>query len=154
MANWCNNIVIFTGSEDKIKEITNAFLELEDKSREEGVLIGSVEEYIFDIYVSQDGMFSYQTKWSPNVSDIETLAKQYGLDFNMEFTEEGCQIYGESNSIDGLVTTEVLKDECWDMFEYDDEEDIYMYDGESYEVMDEILELLFKDENNIKEIHY
>lgn len=147
MANWCYNVVQFSGDEQKIKEIDALFNEMSEREKQarEGQLPPFVEAdtgYMFDIYV-QDGYISYETKWVPNTAVLVQIADHFQTGFIHEYQEPSMYIYGEATYQEGELSDVSLDDEDINRFHYED--DIgYVYEGETYESDMEIMELLLE----------
>ncbi|OYD43649.1 DUF1281 family ferredoxin-like fold protein [Sphingobacterium cellulitidis] len=147
MANWCYNVVQFSGDEQKIKEIDALFNEMSEREKQarEGQLPSFVEAdtgYLFDIYV-QDGYISYETKWAPNTDVLVQIADHFQTGFIHEYQEPGMCIFGEATYQDKELVDISLDDNDLELFHYED--DIgYVYEGQTYESDVEIMELLLE----------
>ena len=79
MANWCNNTVVFEGTDEAIEQITQLFKSMADKEQKEDC--GQLPDFVQDTHgdyfynISQDnesvGVFQYETKWSPNTQAVK-----------------------------------------------------------------------------------
>jgi hypothetical protein len=157
MANWCNNQIYFTGEESKVKEVKALFIEMQKtgiKTNQGQIpffIKEVVQDWFFDIYANQDDdQISYSTKWSANTEDCILIAKHYGLNFELNYQEAGNNIYGKSVYTAGNdeAANYDLSNDYFEMYEFDEDNDIYKYEGEEYECEDDILEILFEKEFN------
>lgn len=150
MANWRNNTVVFEGKPEAIEQIQQLFQMMKSKEEKEkqGQLPDFVPDtnggYFFNIYwnESDEGVFQYETKWSPNLEIIQKIAKQYKVNFIQDYEELGNMVYGRATFSDGIVTDIYLEDEDFANYHYDEETDNYHFEGEIYESDYEILETL------------
>jgi hypothetical protein len=154
MPNWCNNFTSFKGSSDKIEALTNAINKAAytEERYKEGQAIHSEnvkKGYFFFIVKDEpneiaDGTeFSirYMTKWSPNLEDLAILCKEYGLDAETEFDEDSCEVYGTAKVYsDGTYNVTYVEQEFLDVIEWSEEDELYYYNGEEYEVKQEIID--------------
>jgi len=150
MPNWCSNYTTFKGSKENIEALNNAInkaIERETADKQ-GQAIHSSEVkdgYFFDLYNNgiehEELTIFYETRWSPNLDDLAVLCKEYGVDAETEFNESGCQVHGTAKVYsDGTYTDEYVEQEFLDSIEWDEETNLYIYDGVGYEVMHEIIE--------------
>jgi hypothetical protein len=157
MANWCNNQIYFTGEESKVKEVKSLFIEMQklcnqtNEGQKPFFIKEVVKDYFFDIYAydDDDEQISFSTKWDANTEDCILIAKHYGLNFELNYQEPSNNIYGKAIYTAGKEAMNYnLSDKYFDMYEFDDENDIYKYEGEEYECEEDILEKLFNLEFN------
>src|SRR5690606_21543339 len=150
MANWCSNTVVFEGRPEAITAIQEVFQIM--KNKEETSEQGQLPDFIiednggcfFNIYWNEDdeGVFQYETKWSPNIEVIRLIADRYGVEFTQEYEEMGNGIYGKATYSEGILHDTALTDEDLEQFHYNEETDHYHFEGEEYESDSEILEML------------
>jgi hypothetical protein len=150
MPNWCSNYTTFKGSKENIEALNNAInkaIERETAERQAQTIHSSEvkEGYFFDLYSNgiEHGELTifYDTRWSPNIDDLAVLCKEYGVDAETEFNEPGCQVHGIAwVYADGTYKDEYVEQEFLDSIEYDITTDLYTYNGEEYEVFEEIIE--------------
>ena len=152
MPNWCNNWVTCTGSAEAITNLKN-ILEKHVPLRGEGTDFGflSIKEgYFFDIYVGDHEptmlTFSYETKWSPNLSDLAEFCMQLGVSASCEYSEGGMEIYGfaQIDSNGEIISKDDVPTEFLKLIEYDDNTFNYVYNGEKFELIEEIIESHYK----------
>ena len=145
MPNWCMNYLTVSG--ERSGEFKELLKSLEDASATEGqvpdfINKDDVDGYFFDIYVDDYGV-SYQTKWSPNINVLIKCAEHFGIDFEVDYEEGGNLLYGQYKYEDGVLYGRELDTlECtWG----DDENgEFYVYNGESYECVTEITDMLLE----------
>lgn len=150
MANWCSNTVVFEGKPEAIIAIQEVFQMMKNKEEtsEQGQLPDFINEdnggYFFNIYWNEgdEGVFQYETKWSPNTEVVRLIADRYELKFSQEYEEMGNGIYGKATYSDGILDDTALTDEDLEQYQYDEETDRYHFEGEEYESDSEILEML------------
>lgn len=150
MANWCSNTIVFEGKPEAITAIQEVFQIM--KNKEETSEQGQLPDFIiednggcfFNIYWNEDdeGIFQYETKWSPNIEVIRLIADRYGVEFTQEYEEMGNGIYGKATYSEGILHDTALTDEDLEQFHYNEETDHYHFEGEEYESDSEILEML------------
>ena len=152
MANWCNNTVVFEGKPEAIEQIQQLFQMMKSKEEKEkqGQLPDFVPDtnggYFFNIYWNdgEEGVFQYETKWSPNLEIVQKIAEHYKVDFIQDYEELGCLIYGRATFADKLLTDIYLEDEDFEKFQFDQETDTYHFEGKEYNSDCEILETLLE----------
>lgn len=152
MANWCSNTIVFEGKPEAITGIQELFQTMKNKeeSEEQGQLPEFVLDdnggYFFNIYWNEgdEGVFQYETKWSPNIEIVQKIAEYYQVDFGQDYEEISNLVYGRATFSDKLLTDTYLKDEDFEQYHYDEETDIYHFESEEYESDSEILETLLE----------
>ena len=152
MANCCNNTVVFEGSEEAIKQIQQLFRVMKEKEEktEEGQLPDFSNDinggYFFNIYWSEgdEGVFQYETKWSPNTEVLRNIAEQYKVNFIQDYEEMGNLVYGRASYQNGILDDVCLSDEELETYLFDEETDTYHFEGETYDSEYEILETLLE----------
>ncbi len=146
MANWCTNYVEYKGEEANISSLLKELRELEKENKKTGLGVRPSEEgdlqYMFDLYVTE-GFFSFESKWVPANDSLKFLAKKYQVTIINRYSEPGCMIFGQWTS-DGETEEDVwLTDEEWELAVPGDEDhSYYTYEGEEYEVQEEILDII------------
>ena len=152
MANWCSNTVVFEGNEETIQQIQQLFQTMKEKEEqtERGQLPNFITDenggYFFNIYWNEGdiGMFQYETKWSPNIEVVQKIAENYKVNFIQDYEEMSNLVYGRTTFSDKLLTDIYLENEDFGQYEFDEETDIYHFEGEVYESDCEILETLLE----------
>jgi len=152
MANWAQNWVNFSGEETQIKKVNAMFKAMHEKEIEtnEGQLPPFMtepkEDYFFEIYEDDSETISYATKYTPNILDLVEIANHFDLNFKVSYEESGCNLFGKAIFTAGNSEAKCydLDDSDFDLFHYDDEADMYVYEGETYECESDILETLFE----------
>lgn len=150
MANWCYNRISFTGSEENLQKVIELFSQLREKEQKEQcgqkADFNTKDEWFFSIYVEETDYISFESKWSPCIENITEIAKKFDLNYEYQFEECGNCVFGKAVYTSGNEEAEILdlSDEDFDLFMYDDEEDIYIYNGENYESDFEILENIWE----------
>lgn len=150
MANWCSNTVVFEGNPETIEQIQQLFKSMAEKEKQENC--GQLPDFItkdnggwfFEIYQSDTSVLNYQTKWVPNIEIVRAIAEHYNVDFTQEYEELGCCIYGRAIFTNGILTDTHLKYEDFGNFDFDEETNICLFEGEKYESEYDILEILLE----------
>ncbi|MGC4129006.1 MAG: hypothetical protein QM564_05460 [Bergeyella sp.] len=162
MANWCSNTVVFEGTPETTEQIKWLFQTMAKKQEKEncGQLPDFVNRenggYFFDLCFdnAETGVFQYQTKWSPNIEIVKEIAEHFKVDFVQDYEELGNLIFGRAIFENNELTDIYLEDEDFDQFQYDDEKDQWIFEGNIYGSDFEILEILLerKIENHFNTI--
>lgn len=156
MANWCQHWLSFQGEESKIKEVVAMFQAMEQKGKEtnEGQKPDFIQEvkqdYFFDIYTDESEIVSYNTKWSPNLEDIIEIANHLDLNFECTYQELGENIFGKAVFTAGNSEAKIydLESSDFDLYSFNQDKDIYSYQGEESESEEDILMQIFKEKFN------
>lgn len=148
MANWSNNIVEFTGEPKKLEEIEllfNSMASLENQTSR-GQLPSFVQAdlgYLFNTY-TDGGIIYYDNKWVPNTEILVQVADQYYVGFVHEYSELAMGIFGQAIYQQGILADVSLDHEDFTRFEYDHDQEVYTFEGNSFESEIEVLELLLE----------
>ena len=149
MANWCSNIIEFTGDAQQLESLKSLFddMALKEKETRHGQLpdfiAGEQGGYFFET-AWENHILHYETKWSPNIDIVTEIADRYGVDFTYSYSEPGMCIFGEATYKDGLLTDIYLDDQDYEQINYDEEREEYQFEGETYDSDYEILETLLE----------
>lgn len=146
MANWCSNIIQFEANASTMQNLADLFTAMAAKEIKEGCgqlpsFIQTGDGYLFDIRW-EDGVLYYATKWGPNPEVIQAIAAHFNIDGSHFFEESMMQVYGEITYTAGVVIVTALEPEDYELFSYDEETDMYHFEGETYESDSDILEIL------------
>ena len=152
MANWCSNMVVFEGNPEAIEQIQQLFqtMKAREEKEEQGQLPDFVPDtnggYFFNIYWNDGdkGIYQYETKWSPNIEVLKTIAEQYQIGLIQNYEEMGNLVYGRATFSDKLLTDIYLEDEDFGNYQFDQETDTYHFEGKDYDSDCEILETLLE----------
>ena len=152
MANWCSNTVVFEGNPEAIEQIQQLFQTMKgrEEKEEQGQLPDFVPNtnggYFFNIYWNDGdkGIYQYETKWSPNIEVLKTIAEQYQIGLIQNYEEMGNLVYGRATFSDKLLTDIYLEDEDFGNYQFDQETDTYHFEGKDYDSDCEILETLLE----------
>lgn len=157
MANWCNNILTFEGTEKQIQEVDAIFQKMIDKEKQEerGQLPNFIKDgntYFFSIDKQSEGVYRYETKWTPNLDEVCQIAEKLGItDFVHEYDELNCLIFGKAISTNGNLINYQLENKDFEKYELNEDECTYTFAGEIYQSEWEILDILLEDKiNNTK----
>ena len=152
MANWCSNMVVFEGNPEAIEQIQQLFQTMKgrEEKEEQGQLPDFVPNtnggYFFNICWNDGdkGIYQYETKWSPNIEVLKTIAEQYQIGLIQNYEEMGNLVYGRATFSDKLLTDIYLEDEDFGNYQFDQETDTYHFEGKDYDSDCEILETLLE----------
>lgn len=152
MANWCSNTVVFEGRPEAITAIQEVFqmMKKKEETSEQGQLPDFITEddsgYFFNIYWTEgdEGVFQYETKWSPNIEIVQKIAEYYQVNFVQDYEEMSNLVYGRATFSDKLLTDIYMEDEDFDNYQFDEETDTYHFEEEDYVSDCEILETLLE----------
>lgn len=150
MANWCFNSVTFSGSESNTNKVIELFNQLHKQEKKEqcGQKPDFVQgdNYFFNIVINEDINIQFESRWSPIISELVEIAKEFDLDFESTYEENGNLIFGKAIYKSGNEEAEILNltDADFNLFDYDEEKDTYIYNGEEYESDFEILENIWE----------
>lgn len=151
MANLCSNYVVFEGNQKAIRDINALFQYM--KEQEEATGHGQLPEflseedgYFFELYWNEDDLDSYQytTRWAPNMQVLQQIAMHFNVGFTLEYEEMGCLVYGKARFSGGVLTDIWLENEDFDAYLWDEREDTYQFEGETYYSQWDILDILLE----------
>ena len=151
MANWCYNIVTFDNSSvpEQLKHLFETLREKCEKEQQGQLpdFIQNGERYMFSINWDNDTV-SYETKWSPNFEEMKQIADYYKTEFNYYYEELGNLVYGVARYENGILTDTFLDNSDFDLFNQIEDEDKWMFEGQTYESEFDILEILLERKQN------
>ncbi len=151
----CNNHVTCTGSAaniTKFKKVLQDGIEYMRTFHQATSLGVDIEEgYFFDLYINDQEkptelVFTYDTKWAPNLKDLANVAKNAKLDMVCEYCECSFDIYGKA-TIDrhGFVNDDEVPSDFLDLIEYSDDDGWYTYDGTEYETIGDVIDERYEE---------
>lgn len=147
MPNWCSNFIL-TGNQD-VKDVFEELIKNQAESGNGETLDWFEDDrYLFDIYIEGDCIY-FSTKWSPALKTGEALAKLFNTEIVLGYDEPGNLVYGKAifNS-KGEIKDYYLSDLDFNKYDYDEDKDCYIYEGEEYESDYEIKEILLEKRIN------
>lgn len=142
MANWCSNHLHATGGNVVgLHELLESARKYTLEKHEGWNMFG--DRYLFDFYRNGD-QWDFETRWSPPIEEIFTIARTLGVSIEMDYVELGCCIYGRMSydHTTGEVIDICLDDSDFDRVSYDDETDTYRFNDEVYDSEYEPLEIM------------
>ena len=153
MANWCRHWVEFSGEKDAVEKILNVFREMEKEQMglanfglKPDFLNGIEQDFFYDIQVDDENkVVVYDTKWAPNMLDLEAIAVHCGVNFIADYEELGSSVFGKSILTDAGIVEYDLEGEDFEKYTEDEEYGFYVLDGEDYECETDVLEKLFEN---------
>ncbi len=148
MPNWCSNTVQFDGKPSQLEKIQRLFEGLEKKEQLENCgqlpdFIKADSGYFFNTRW-EEGTLYYETRWSPNSDILVSIADKFTVNFTHDFEEPGNLIFGRIEYRDKLITLVELDSNDFDLYEYDEENDNWIFEGQIYESDYEIKEILLE----------
>jgi hypothetical protein len=153
MANWCSNVVSFEGKPATIRNIRKLFNRMAKKQQRENKgqlppFIKTEQGWFFDIRF-EDNVLYYETKWAPNTDVLVQIANRYRVGFTHDYEERGCLVFGRSIYEQGNLSDIFLDSEDYSLYEYDEEKDEWLFEGDRYDNDYEILETLLERKFNV-----
>lgn len=155
MANWCNNKVMFTGVQDsliKVETLFQTMIENESKGNIGQIpqFIESKDGYFFEIYQddTEECTFEYETRWSPNIENLWTIANHYNVGFVLDYEESGCMVLGKTIFENEILTDYFLNQCDFQDCTYNAETDSYEFEGVIYEYKDDVMKILLERKIN------
>jgi hypothetical protein len=156
MANWAQNWVNFSGEETQIKALNKMFKAMKETGDKlnEGQLPFFMQkpkqDYFFDIYQDDSETISYTTRDRANILDLIEVASYFDLNFECTYLELGNKIFGKAiyTSGNSEAKTYDLEDADFELYDFGQDNDRYIYNGEEYESEEEILMDIFKQKFN------
>lgn len=138
----------FTAEPHQMKKIIMLFshMAIQEKQEDKGQLpsfITEEKDWFFNIECDGDTVH-YETRWSPNIAVLKQVADHYGADFKLCYCETGNLIFGEATYEEGELQDICLESADFDQYEYDEDADSYLFEGERYECSEEIMEILLE----------
>lgn len=137
MPNWCSNNVTFTGLEEnlnKFQRLLEKTIEIQNLHGNGEMLVGLegvLEGYMFWINTSDTGVISFESRWAPIPQDMVRIAQMFDLEFEYEYEESGCDLYGRYTYEAGMLMCQCLSEEEADSCKtYDAEEELHDVDYE------------------------
>lgn len=146
MANWCSNSLHTENT-----KIYKLFKRLEKKYLEENM--GQTlkyfkdDRYLFDFYL-EDGIIQFETKWSPAINTVISLAKKYKCNIELEFCETGNLVYGILYAYPDKHILIELDYTDFDKFFYIEDNNNYCFENKFYDSEYEILDILLERKKN------
>lgn len=144
MANWCNNYLSVSGKDTE--RVLNLFrgLAFREKLTELGQTLKCFDDdrYMFNIYVEDNGWVTFETKWAPAGKSIVKIFTKYDVKGFYEYSEPGCQVLGKIVKNENGIQEYVVPQEDFDKIHYNENIESYIFEGDEYEYLSDIHELL------------
>ncbi len=167
MANHCSNSITFHGKDlGKIKQMIAEAIEVNetegwlpeslDKDKLDYLFLDYVH-YLFDVQIISEAEDEIQiqcwTKWAPPIHELEIIGREAGVSITCWYDEPGMAIYGQSfYDVESDSTIDIrLDDADTDRVQYDEENDQYLFDGESVESDSEAYQTMLDNKLNNKD---
>lgn len=147
MANWCSNFIL-TGNQD-VKDVFQKLIKRQEESGQGETLDWFEDDrYLFDIEIYGDSIM-FQTKWGPALKTGQALAKTLKTEIELDYDEPSNLVYGKAIfNPKGEITDYYLSDLDFDKYEYNEEKDVYIFEGQEYESDEDIKEILLQRKMN------
>lgn len=148
MANYCSNCVQFECSPETLVDIKALFSDLaaKEKETERGQLpdfIQAERGFMSEIYWNE-GIFHYETRWCPNIEVMTAIADYFKAGFTLTYDEISNLVYGQAEYKYGVLTDIYLELAEFEAYTYDEDKEVYLFEGQEYEIDYEILEILLE----------
>jgi hypothetical protein len=139
MANWCSNIVIFSG--DNVDKVDELFTKLMEEQAASNLGVRPDWEacekydalYMFHIDKRDTGDYQFETKWSPAINTIFLIGRRLKIGFEMTWDECGMGLYGKIVFDPSMPDVAMISDASGINFRFDDDKGMYIYNGEEYQ---------------------
>lgn len=146
--NWCSHFVQFTGSPESLKEIEWLFramsaLEKETQQGQRPPFIKNNDGCLCNIDLFDKKVY-FETIATPNIDLLTQVADRFQTGFILDYHELGHSIFGEATYDQGKIHDIRLDIEDFEKFNYDLEEQAYMFEGFYYDSDAEILEIMLE----------
>ncbi len=168
MANWCCNMVTFSGPHENLQTLLKILEDMNKRCNDTGFGVipilqeGTDDGYFFNITVEDENvsenldvdeefiLIRYDTKWNPNQENLKWIAIHFGVDFHQEYEEGGNKMYGQyrlmhsdNSEEEPILQHRFLSDEEYDQCKFLQSEDgLTRHDRDKYseEEWDKLLE--------------
>lgn len=103
MANYCANVVEFSGELSKLLRLRALFAQAEYGKAFRPEFLSADEEssYFFGASMEDNKLF-YETRWVPNLQGVLALAQHFGLDYIHQYDDPPGLVYGEARYTNGV----------------------------------------------------
>jgi hypothetical protein len=142
MANWCSNHLIATGGNVNGLHDMMESARLHTLEKHEGWTRHG-DNWLFDFHRDGD-QWNFETKWSPPIDEVIGIARELGVSVTMDYVELGMNVYGRImyDHMTDVVRDIYLDDSDFNRVEYDEDNDIYTFEGKQYDSEYDALELM------------
>ena len=142
MANSCSNFI--TTDNEKVINVFKRLAKKEKKTKEGQTLKYFKDHVLLCELVVEEGHLFCETRWVPPINTVVNLAKKYDCVIEMDYDEPGCLLYGKIIADKAGYTEYALSDEDWDLFEYDEDKDAYLFEGEYWDSENDIKDIIIE----------
>jgi len=119
----CYNFVLLSSDNkenlQKAFNFINQMIERQDKENCGQLVNNKIVEYWFDVSISNDEILqsndgwyfqlNFTSKWSPTQKSVKELSKLFKLDYEYQYEELGCSVYGidifENGKLESIYLT-------------------------------------------------
>jgi hypothetical protein len=154
MANYCRNMAVFTGEQSQLDKLAMLFshMAIKEKQEEKGQMpdfITADKDWFFNIEWDGDLLF-YDTRWTPNFKALQQVADRYEVGFILDYTETANLIYGQATYEAGELNDIFLEPSDFDLYQFDEETDTYIFENNAYGDDEPILEMLLERKKGVR----
>lgn len=141
-------MIQFNGSDTAISELEELFngmaaMQLMGENEQLPDFIKVQEGHFYNIRW-EDGVLYYETRWSPNIHVLKTIADKHRVDFIQDYAEIGMRIYGRVVYQNHILTDTFLEEADFESYIHQSENDTWLFEGREYNSDVEILEIILQ----------
>ena len=146
MPNWCSNHVTFSG--ENVDKADKLFKTLMQEQSVSGLGIRPPWKgcdkhglrYMFEIQHSGDSTYQFESKWSPTLATMFLIGRRFKVAFEISWEEMGNGLYGSATYDPSMPDVMMVRDASSTNFRWDDDKEVYIYNGEEYESVYDFME--------------
>ena len=95
---------------------------------------------MFDIDKMDSGHYMFNSRWSPAHETMFYIGRRFKIGFSIHYDECGMGLYGRYTFNPSQPDIMMIQDASDTNYDYDEESDMYVYQGEKYESMYDFLD--------------
>ena len=151
MPNWCSNYVTFLG--ENVDKVDKLFATLMKEQATDGLGIRPPWKacdkhglrYMFGIEYLGDGVYQFESKWSPTLATIFIIGRRFKVSFEISWEEMGNGLYGSATYDPSIPDVMMVRDASSTNFRWDEDKEVYIYKDEEYESVYDFMEDVIDD---------
>jgi hypothetical protein len=148
MANWCINMVVFSGKLRQLIQLEKMVVkmiekEIRDNKGQMFPMIKTDTGYLFEMEYHGD-VLCYLTRWQPNTEVLMAVANWLVLNYVHTYQEPAMGIYGKDTYVNKVLTEAYITPEDHALFSLESE-GWYVYKGERFDEINDIYDLIIAD---------
>ena len=151
MPNWCSNYVTFLG--ENVGKVDKLFDTLMKEQAESGqgvrpdwdAFTRHNARYMFGIEDLGDGVYQFESRWSPTLSTIFLIGRRFKVAFEISWEEMGNSLYGSATFDPSMPDVMMIRDASSTHFLWDEDKEAYIYKDEEYESVYDFMEDVIDD---------